>query len=55
MYETRLFPEHEYTFKQALTYQLAHERLLHERRRKLHTRPRSCWTRPPLDAGPSAH
>jgi class 3 adenylate cyclase/predicted ATPase len=38
LYETRLFPEHEYTFKHALTYQVAYESLLHERRRELHTR-----------------
>ena len=38
LYETRLFPELEYTFKHALTYQVAYESLLHERRRELHTR-----------------
>jgi predicted ATPase/class 3 adenylate cyclase len=38
LYETRLFPELEYTFKHALTYQVAYESLLHERRRDLHTR-----------------
>jgi predicted ATPase len=38
LYETRLFPEHEYTFKHALTQQVAYETLLHERRRPLHAR-----------------
>jgi class 3 adenylate cyclase/predicted ATPase len=38
IYETRLFPELEYTFKHALTYQVAYESLLQERRRELHTR-----------------
>jgi class 3 adenylate cyclase/tetratricopeptide (TPR) repeat protein len=38
LYETRLFPEHEYTFKHALTQQVAYETLLHERRRALHAR-----------------
>src|SRR5262245_6570973 len=38
LYETRLFPELEYTFKHALTYQVAYESLLHDRRRELHTR-----------------
>src|SRR5262245_5852028 len=38
LYETRLFPDLEYTFKHALTYQVAYESLLQERRRELHTR-----------------
>jgi predicted ATPase len=38
LYETRLFPEHEYTFKHALTQQVAYETLLQERRRTLHAR-----------------
>ena len=38
LYETRLFPEHEYTFKHALTQQVAYESLLQERRRALHAR-----------------
>jgi len=38
LYEARLFPELEYTFKHALTYQVAYESLLQERRRELHTR-----------------
>ena len=38
LYETRLFPEHEYTFKHALTHEVAYGSLLHERRRVLHAR-----------------
>jgi class 3 adenylate cyclase/tetratricopeptide (TPR) repeat protein len=38
LYETRLFPEIEYTFKHALTHQVAYEGLLQERRRTLHAR-----------------
>ena len=38
LYETRLFPELEYTFKHALTQQVAYESLLQERRRGLHAR-----------------
>jgi tetratricopeptide (TPR) repeat protein len=36
LYETRLFPEHEYTFKHALTHEVAYGSLLQERRRTLH-------------------
>jgi class 3 adenylate cyclase/tetratricopeptide (TPR) repeat protein len=36
LYETSLFPELEYTFKHGLTYQVAYNSLLHERRRGLH-------------------
>jgi predicted ATPase/class 3 adenylate cyclase len=38
LYETRLFPEHEYTFKHALTHEVAYSSLLLERRRGLHAR-----------------
>jgi tetratricopeptide (TPR) repeat protein len=38
LYETRLFPDREYTFKHALTQQVAYETLLQERRRALHAR-----------------
>ena len=38
LYETRLFPEREYTFKHALTHEVAYGRLLQERRRVLHAR-----------------
>ena len=36
LYETRLFPDLVYTFKHALTQQVAYETLLQERRRALH-------------------
>jgi tetratricopeptide (TPR) repeat protein len=36
LYEARLFPEVEYTFKHALTHEVAYGGLLHERRRELH-------------------
>jgi class 3 adenylate cyclase/tetratricopeptide (TPR) repeat protein len=36
LYETRLFPEREYTFKHALTHEVAYNSLLQERRRVLH-------------------
>jgi tetratricopeptide (TPR) repeat protein/ABC-type thiamine transport system ATPase subunit len=38
LYETRLFPEREYTFKHALTHEVAYGGLLQERRRVLHGR-----------------
>src|SRR5207245_8442790 len=38
LYETRLFPEHAYTFKHALTHEVAYGSLLLERRRVLHAR-----------------
>jgi tetratricopeptide (TPR) repeat protein len=38
LYETALFPDLEYTFKHALTHEVAYGSLLHERRRALHTR-----------------
>jgi class 3 adenylate cyclase/tetratricopeptide (TPR) repeat protein len=37
LYEARLFPEREYTFKHALTHEVAYSGLLQERRRALHT------------------
>jgi tetratricopeptide (TPR) repeat protein len=37
LYETRLFPEPEYTFKHALTHEVAYSGLLQERRRVLHS------------------
>ena len=36
LYETRLFPDHAYTFKHALTHEVAYGGLLQERRRVLH-------------------
>jgi pimeloyl-ACP methyl ester carboxylesterase len=38
LYETRLFPDPEYTFKHALTHDVAYSGLLRERRRLLHRR-----------------
>jgi class 3 adenylate cyclase len=38
LYETRLFPDREYTFKHALTHEVAYGSLLQERRRALHAR-----------------
>ena len=38
LYETGLYPEIEYTFKHALTYQVAYNSLLVERRRALHAK-----------------
>jgi class 3 adenylate cyclase/tetratricopeptide (TPR) repeat protein len=38
LYETRIFPEHEYTFKHALTHEVAYGSLLLERRRVFHAR-----------------
>ena len=38
LYETSLFPEPEYTFKHALTLEVAYQSLLRERRRALHER-----------------
>ena len=38
LYETRLFPEREFTFKHALTHEVAYGGLLQERRRVLHGR-----------------
>src|SRR5262245_2514982 len=36
IYEARLFPEVEFTFKHALTHEVAYQSLLHERQRALH-------------------
>jgi class 3 adenylate cyclase/tetratricopeptide (TPR) repeat protein len=38
LYETRLFPELEYTFKHALTHEVTYQSLLRERRQGLHAR-----------------
>jgi class 3 adenylate cyclase/tetratricopeptide (TPR) repeat protein len=38
LYETSLFPERVYTFKHALTHDVAYNTLLQERRRRLHAR-----------------
>src|SRR5262249_3664813 len=38
LYETTLFPDLEYTFKHALTHEVAYASVLHARRRGLHAR-----------------
>ena len=38
LYETSLFPDREYTFKHALTHDVAYGSVLHDRRRALHAR-----------------
>jgi class 3 adenylate cyclase/tetratricopeptide (TPR) repeat protein len=38
VYEAGLFPDLEYTFKHALTHEVTHGSLLHDRRRELHAR-----------------
>jgi len=38
LYETRLYPDIEYTFKHALTHEVAYGGLLHERKRDVHAR-----------------
>jgi len=38
LYEVRLFPDLEYTFKHALTHEVAYQGLLHDRLRALHAR-----------------
>jgi class 3 adenylate cyclase/tetratricopeptide (TPR) repeat protein len=38
LHETQLFPERVYTFKHALTHEVAYSGLLHERKRALHAR-----------------
>ena len=38
LYETSFYPEAEYTFKHALTHDVAYQSLLHDRRRTLHAR-----------------
>ena len=38
LYETRLFPDREYTFKHALTHEVVYRGILQDRRRDLHRR-----------------
>jgi tetratricopeptide (TPR) repeat protein len=38
LYETRLFPDQEYSFKHALTHEVTYGALLHDKRRALHAR-----------------
>ena len=58
LYETSLFPDLEYTFKHALTHEVAYGSLLQERRRALHARivdgHRGAVPRPPGRAGRAA-
>ena len=57
LYETRLFPEQVYTFKHALTHEVAYGSLLQERRRALHARIVEAFealTRPAGRAGRTA-
>ena len=49
LYETRLYPELEYTFKHALTLEVAYASLLQERRRALHLRILDALERRPAD------
>ena len=58
LYETHLFPEREYTFKHALTHEVAYGSLLQEHRRVLHARIVEVLERlfrPPDRAGRTAH
>src|SRR5215470_12476701 len=49
LYEGRLFPEHEYKFKHALTHEVAQASLLQERRRGLHRSILEALERRPVD------
>jgi class 3 adenylate cyclase/tetratricopeptide (TPR) repeat protein len=42
LFETQLFPDLEYTFKHALTHQVAYAGLLHDTRREIHARVLEC-------------
>jgi predicted ATPase len=53
LYETRLFPGHEYTFTHALTHEVAYSGLLQERRRVLHARSSRRWRPSPGTEEPS--
>jgi class 3 adenylate cyclase/tetratricopeptide (TPR) repeat protein len=60
LYEPHLFPEHAYTFKHALTYEVAYGSLLQERRRALHAQigealETLAGDRPAEQAEPLAH
>ena len=46
LYESNLFPELEYSFKHALTNEVAYGTLLHARRTELHARWLKRWSRP---------
>jgi hypothetical protein len=47
LYETRLFPDAEYTFKHALTQEVTYGSLLQDRRRTLHASIVDAWHKPP--------
>ena len=49
LYEARLFPDPEYTFKHALTHEVAYGSVLQERRRALHARIVEALERLPAD------
>jgi tetratricopeptide (TPR) repeat protein len=49
LYETRLFPDPEYTFKHALTHEVAYGTLLQDRRKTLHARIVGAIERPYAD------
>jgi len=51
LYETSLFPELEFTFKHALTQEVAYQTLLRERRRLLHGRVLAALEQGPGDKG----
>ena len=53
LYETRLFPEHEYTFKHALTQQVAYETLCGARRAPHARIVEGPWRRSPGTRWPS--
>ena len=53
LYETCLFPEHAYTFKHALTHEVAYGGLLQERRRALHAQIVDAIERLPPTAWPT--
>src|SRR5438067_2356581 len=54
MYEAHLFPELVYTFKHALTHEVAYGSLLQERRRALHARIVDAIEATASDEGPGA-
>jgi class 3 adenylate cyclase/tetratricopeptide (TPR) repeat protein len=49
LYETSLFPEHEFTFKHALTHEVTYAGLLQERRRTLHAQIVEAMERLPAE------
>jgi class 3 adenylate cyclase/tetratricopeptide (TPR) repeat protein len=60
VFKTRFFPDQEYTFKHALTHEVAYSTLLHERRRRVHAQiveaiERLCLQPPAEDIERLAH